>query len=61
MASIRVVCRFRPQNKIELGQGGKSIINLDPSGGTVKIKVQFDKIFSRKDLMMEIIDILVGV
>lgn len=39
MASIRVVCRFRPQNKIELGQGGKSIITINSEEGSVKIKV----------------------
>lgn len=39
MASIRVVCRFRPQNKIELAQGGKSIITIDSEANSVKIKV----------------------
>ena len=27
--SIKVVARFRPQNKIELGSGGKPIVTFD--------------------------------
>ncbi|KYQ89437.1 kinesin family member 3 [Tieghemostelium lacteum] len=51
-ASIRVVCRFRPQNKIELAQGGCSVVNI-PDNQTVQIKgaennhtFTFDRVYS---------------
>ncbi|KAI8145084.1 kinesin heavy chain [Fennellomyces sp. T-0311] len=50
--SIKVVCRFRPQNKLEIKEGGKPIIDIDEGGTTIKINGQeskqsfaFDKVF----------------
>ncbi|ORX97653.1 kinesin heavy chain [Basidiobolus meristosporus CBS 931.73] len=36
--NIKVVCRFRPQNKIEDKNNGVSIIDIDDSGTTVKLE-----------------------
>lgn len=60
-SSVRVVCRFRPQNSKEIAAGGTDIISVDPSGTAVTVKgaestynFNFDKIFppgtSQKDV-----------
>ncbi|KAK9768044.1 hypothetical protein K7432_001631 [Basidiobolus ranarum] len=36
--NIKVVCRFRPQNKIEDRNGGVSIVDIDDTGTTVKLE-----------------------
>ncbi|BGP25185.1 hypothetical protein JCM10295v2_004105 [Rhodotorula toruloides] len=39
--NIKVVCRFRPPNKIELANnGGESIVQIDEEGTTVKLQSQ---------------------
>ncbi|KAI9276977.1 kinesin heavy chain [Phascolomyces articulosus] len=50
--NIKVVCRFRPQNKLEIKEGGKPIIDIDDEGTSVKLAGQdnkanyaFDKVF----------------
>ena len=37
--NIKVVCRFRPQNSLEIKEGGQPIINYDDNGQTVKVDV----------------------
>lgn len=41
--SIKVVCRFRPQNKLEIREGGQPIIDIDDEGTVVKLKASFQK------------------
>ncbi|GAM17301.1 hypothetical protein SAMD00019534_004760 [Acytostelium subglobosum LB1] len=63
MSSIRVVCRFRPQNKIELAQGGCSIVEVN-DGLTVNIKgneganhsFTFDRIYTEKNSQKDVYD-----
>ncbi|KAI9312760.1 P-loop containing nucleoside triphosphate hydrolase protein, partial [Dichotomocladium elegans] len=50
--NIKVVCRFRPQNKLEIREGGQPIIDIDDEGTSVKINGKdvkqsfaFDKVF----------------
>lgn len=38
--SIKVVCRFRPQNKLEIKEGGQPIIDIDDEGTSVTLKVR---------------------
>lgn len=37
--NIKVVCRFRPQNKREIAEGGVPIINYDENGETCRMDV----------------------
>ena len=37
--NVRVVCRFRPQNRIEEGKGGRSIVNISADEKSVKLDV----------------------
>lgn len=54
--SIRVVCRFRPLNKLEIGLGGETCIDINNNQvqvtqtkkGNKKNKFTFDKIFGPK-------------
>nr|BAN16545.1 ADB2008819 [Acytostelium subglobosum] len=62
MSSIRVVCRFRPQNKIELAQGGCSIIDVSDNQ-TVNIKgsesnhtFTFDRIYDERNSQKDVYD-----
>eukprot|EP01132_Coremiostelium_polycephalum_P003999 gene3999-5001_t len=62
MSSIRVVCRFRPQNKNELSQGGYSIIEVTDNQ-TVNIKgaetnhtFTFDRIFHDRCTQKDVYD-----
>ncbi|KAI7907882.1 P-loop containing nucleoside triphosphate hydrolase protein [Cokeromyces recurvatus] len=49
--NIKVVCRFRPQNSLEIREGGVPIISIDEGGTTIQIKgdstssFAFDKVF----------------
>jgi kinesin family protein 5 len=37
--NIKVVCRFRPQNSLEIREGGTPIISIDGAGENVALKV----------------------
>lgn len=37
--NIKVVCRFRPQNKLEIREGGVPIIEISENGAGVSLKV----------------------
>lgn len=41
--NIKVVCRFRPQNKLEIREGGVPIIDIDEDGTQVTLKVKKKK------------------
>ncbi|KAG0238950.1 hypothetical protein BGX31_003141 [Mortierella sp. GBA43] len=50
--NIKVVCRFRPQNALEIREGGQPIINFDDDGQSVKVDSKeypggftFDRVF----------------
>lgn len=50
--NIKVVCRFRPQNKLEIKEGGVPIIDIDEEGTNLSLKGKdfqgsfaFDKVF----------------
>lgn len=37
--NIKVVCRFRPQNKLEIKEGGVPIVEISEDGTGVSLKV----------------------
>lgn len=37
--NIKVVCRFRPQNKMEIREGGVPIIEISENGTGITLKV----------------------
>jgi kinesin family protein 5 len=37
--NIKVVCRFRPQNSLEIKEGGTPIIDIDDEGTQIGLKV----------------------
>jgi hypothetical protein len=37
--NIKVVCRFRPQNSLEIKEGGTPIIDIDDDGTQIGLKV----------------------
>ena len=37
--NIKVVCRFRPQNKLEIREGGVPIIDIADEGSSLKFNV----------------------
>lgn len=37
--NIKVVCRFRPQNSLEIKEGGKPIIDINEEGTQVGLTV----------------------
>jgi hypothetical protein len=43
--NIKVVCRFRPQNALEIREGGQPIINYDDNGQSVKVDVSLAHAF----------------
>ncbi|KAF9918717.1 hypothetical protein BX616_006423 [Lobosporangium transversale] len=50
--NIKVVCRFRPQNALEIREGGQPIVSFDDNGQSVKVESKeypgtftFDRIF----------------
>lgn len=68
MSAIKVVCRFRPQNSIELREGGEIVVAFDDSLRTVKLKstqlatgpekdgFTFDRVFSMGTKQHEVFD-----
>ncbi|RUS14661.1 kinesin-II 95 kDa subunit-like protein [Jimgerdemannia flammicorona] len=62
--NIKVVCRFRPQNKLEISEGGVPIINIDDEGTSVQLQGQefqgppfaFDKVFGMDSKQKDIFD-----
>lgn len=60
--NVRVVCRFRPENKREVESGGATNISIDPSGTTVSLttadhlKFTFDKVFPPTCRQVEVYD-----
>ncbi|KAJ1968006.1 hypothetical protein H4R35_006548, partial [Dimargaris xerosporica] len=59
--NIKVICRFRPQNAVELRNNGVPIIDIDDQGQTVKINGQdfqgsftFDRIFGMRTSQEEL-------
>ncbi|KAG1042280.1 hypothetical protein G6F46_011650 [Rhizopus delemar] len=53
--NIKVVCRFRPQNALEIREGGVPIIDIDEEGTQIALKgkdfqgsFSFDKVFGMK-------------
>ncbi|EGC37120.1 hypothetical protein DICPUDRAFT_94142 [Dictyostelium purpureum] len=63
MSSIRVVCRFRPQNKNELAQGGCSIVSVAADNQSVSINgaesnhtFTFDRVFHDQCTQKEVYD-----
>lgn len=65
--NIKVVCRFRPPNNLELREGGGQIVSLDPDGATVTIgediteindnnTFTFDRIFDSSSTQREVFD-----
>lgn len=37
--NIKVVCRFRPQNSLEIKEGGTPVIDINDEGSQVELKV----------------------
>ena len=67
--SVRVVCRFRPQNSIETSHGGKVCIdvegddksvNLEMNGGDTRHAFTFDKVFGMAASQQEVYAYSVG-
>ncbi|CAO3589749.1 unnamed protein product [Absidia cylindrospora] len=60
--NIKVVCRFRPQNKLEIKEGGVPIIELNNEGTSVTLKGEtqsnyaFDKVFGSNTRQEEVFD-----
>eukprot|EP00842_Homolaphlyctis_polyrhiza_P005530 jgi/Hompol1/5979/HPOL_004788-RA len=61
--NIRVVCRFRPQNKREIAEGGVHIVNFDDDYTSVKCDSKeypgtfnFDKIFDWTTTQRQLFD-----
>ncbi|KAM0789248.1 hypothetical protein ACM66B_000091 [Microbotryomycetes sp. NB124-2] len=67
--NIKVVCRFRPPNALELREtGGESIVQIDPDGTNVKLKSQelmkgpdaqgftFDRVFQMDTKQVEVFE-----
>ncbi|GAA5893338.1 hypothetical protein JCM6882_008008 [Rhodosporidiobolus microsporus] len=67
--NIKVVCRFRPPNKLELAQaGGESIVQIDEEGTNVKLRGQegmkgpdaqgftFDRVFQMETKQEEVFE-----
>jgi hypothetical protein len=52
--NIKVVCRFRPQNKLEIKEGGLPIIDVHEDGTAVTLKVS-DKNLNAIDMHASLI------
>ncbi|KAI8093477.1 kinesin heavy chain [Halteromyces radiatus] len=60
--NIKVVCRFRPQNSLEIREGGQPIIDINEEGTQVGIKGEFtgsfafDKVFGMETPQKDVFD-----
>ncbi|ORX44926.1 kinesin heavy chain [Hesseltinella vesiculosa] len=61
--NIKVVCRFRPQNSLEIKEGGQPIIDIDDEGTQVSLKGKdfqgsfaFDKVFGMHTPQADVFD-----
>ncbi|KAG1493753.1 hypothetical protein G6F47_011343 [Rhizopus delemar] len=60
--NIKVVCRFRPQNKLEIDKGGFPTIEIDENGTRVTLKGEttssftFDKVFGMDTTQKDVFD-----
>ncbi|KAI7903290.1 kinesin heavy chain [Cokeromyces recurvatus] len=60
--NIKVVCRFRPQNKLEIKEGGVPIIEISEDGTGISVKgkdtnsFSFDKVFGANTKQQEIFE-----
>lgn len=60
--NIKVVCRFRPQNKLEIREGGYPIIDISEDGTGITLKgkdtnsFSFDKVFGTNTRQQEIFE-----
>ncbi|KAF9196177.1 hypothetical protein BGZ49_002890 [Haplosporangium sp. Z 27] len=61
--NIKVVCRFRPQNALEIREGGQPIITFDDNGQSVKVDSKeypgsftFDRVFSWESKQKDVFD-----
>lgn len=43
--NIKVVCRFRPQNKLEIREGGVPIIDISDEGSSLKFNVRLYHVY----------------
>lgn len=68
-ANVKVVCRFRPPNALELREsGGESIVQIDEDGTNVKLRSQeamkgpeahgftFDRVFQMETKQQEVFE-----
>ncbi|KAI8071186.1 kinesin heavy chain [Gilbertella persicaria] len=61
--NIKVVCRFRPQNSLEIREGGVPVIDIDEDGTQVELKGKefqgsfaFDKVFGMNTAQKDVFD-----
>lgn len=66
--NIKVVCRFRPQNKLELAEGGEIVVAFDDNFKTVQLRsaqlssgpekdgFNFDRVFPMNTKQAEVFD-----
>ncbi|KAG0300319.1 hypothetical protein BGZ98_009269 [Dissophora globulifera] len=61
--NIKVVCRFRPQNALEIREGGQPIVTFDDNGQSVKVESKeypgsftFDRVFPWESKQKDVFD-----